>query len=80
MLAGLALEFLQTFGIVATHPAGGRHRHRLKQAFDIVFILEALGNHVKLQNTHRPQNKIVVAQGTEQLRRPLLTQLFQALV
>src|SRR3569623_1391437 len=80
IIVGFAAEFFQALGVVAHHPARGRHRDRLEQALDPVFVLQALRHHVELQHTHRTQNQVVAVERPEQLSRALLARLLWALM
>ena len=59
-------------------PTGGININMLKLAVHVVFFLQTMCDHIKLQHTHCTQNKIIIMQWTKQLGCPFFTQLHQA--
>ncbi len=65
--------------IGAIDPARGVHADILEHALHAVFVLQAKCNDLELQLSDRPEDQLVVAQGSKELCRPLLAQLSEPL-
>lgn len=79
VLVSLVLEFLELLLVAALDPAGRPDVDRFIRALDLVFLLQAAGDHVELQHADRTEDDVVVALGEEHLGGAFFGQLLQAL-
>jgi len=79
VLVGLVLEFLELLLVAALDPARRPDVDRLIGALDLVFLLQAAGNHVELQHADCAEDDVVVAFGEEHLGGAFFGQFLQAL-
>ncbi len=79
VLVGLVAELLELLLVGAIDPARGPDVDRLVGALDLVFLLQAAGDHVELQYPDRAEDNVVVALGEEHLGCAFLGQFLQTL-
>ena len=76
---GLVGEFLELLLVTALDPTRRVDGDRLVGTLDLVFLLQATGDHVELQHTDGAKDDVVAAFREEHLGRAFFGQLLQAL-
>ncbi len=78
-IVSLTLELIQFTLIRGRYPACRCNIYRLIHRLNLIFALEPTNHHIKLQDTHRSHDQVVVSKRAKNLYRAFFRKLDQTL-